>query len=63
MPKPHEHKKMAHSLLIIQLKRASDECVGGPLGDNISDGPKGVTVPGSKALALVDDILGSRGGD
>ena len=46
----------------IQLRRASNERVGGPTGDNTSDFPKGIMAPGYKYLASVDDIPGSRGG-
>ena len=54
--KPHDQKNMRNSLLIIQMEKASNERVGGPLGANISDGSRGVMAPGSKALALVDNV-------
>ena len=62
MHKPNGHKKMTKILSTIQLKGTSDECVGGPLGANISDNPRGVTDPGLKGLELVDNISGSCGG-
>ena len=62
MRKPHDHINMTNSLLMIKLKGDSDDRVGGPPGANISDGPGGVTAPGSKSLALVENIPGSRDG-
>ena len=38
-----------------------DECVRGPPGANIVDGPWGVMAQGTKALALVANISGGRG--
>ena len=55
-------KIQANSISRIHLRRAYNERVGGPLGANISDGPRGVTAPGSKALALIDYNSGSSGG-
>ena len=43
------------------IKKASDERVGGPPAVNISDGFGGVMAPGSKTLALVDNISSSCG--
>ena len=62
MRKPHNHKNTRNSLLMIQMKGASNDCVEGQPGANISDGPGGVTAPGSKSLVKVDNISGSRGG-
>ena len=59
---PQDHKKTATILLIIKLKRASDERVGGPPGANILDSSGGVMAPGSKSLASVEYISGSCGG-
>ena len=59
--KPHEHKETRNILLVIQMKRGSDERAGGPLVANISDGSGGVMAPGLEALASVDDISGSHG--
>ena len=39
----------------------SNEHAGGPPGANILDGHGGVTAPGSKSLASVDDISGIYG--
>ena len=44
------------------MKVAYDMRVGGPPGANISDIPVRVAAQGLKALVLVDDISGSRGG-
>ena len=60
--KPHDHKNIRNILSMIQLKRASDERVGGPLGANIPDDPGGVMAPGFKFLASVDNISGSHSG-
>ena len=60
--KPHDHKNTRNIISIIHMKGYSDDRVRGTLGDNISDSPGGVMVPGSKALASVDNISGSRGG-
>ena len=60
--RPHDHKKTTNSPSIILLKGASGELVVGPPGANISDVPGGVTTPGLKDLALVDNISGSCGG-
>ena len=61
MYKPHNHKKMTNSLLMIQLKGASDKLVRGPLRASILDGPVRVKAPSSKYLASVDYISGSYG--
>ena len=55
-------KIQANGLSSIQLRRVSEERVGGPPGVNISNGPGGVTSPVLKALASVDDISGSQVG-
>ena len=60
--KPHYHKNMTNSILMIQLKVAFDEHVRGPPGANNSDCPRGVMAPGLKDLASVDDISGSFSG-
>ena len=62
MHKPHHIKKTTNSILLIQIKVASNKRVRGLPGSNISDGPREVTVSGFKYLASVDDISGSRGG-
>ena len=43
------------------MEKTSNECVGGPLGVNISDGFRGVTAPGSKSLASVENNSSSHG--
>ena len=42
------------------MERASNECVGGTPGANISDVYGWVTAPGLKSLAFVDNISGSH---
>ena len=54
-------KIQANGLSSIQLRRVSEERVGGPPGVNISDGPGGFMAPGLRALALVDNISRSHG--
>ena len=44
------------------MERSSNERVRGPPGVNIPDGFGGVTAPGSKSLALVENISRSHGG-
>ena len=44
------------------MEKASENRVGGPPAVNIPDGFGEVVLPGSKALALVDNIPGSHGG-
>ena len=44
------------------MKRDSNVRAGGPPRANISYGPGGVTAPGLKALASVDNISGNCGG-
>ena len=44
------------------MMKAFDERVGAPPAVDISDGFGGVTAPGSKTLASVDDISSIRGG-
>ena len=61
MRKPYDNKKTTNSLSVIQLKGASNERVEGPPGANVSDGPGGVTALGSKSMASVVNIPGSRG--
>ena len=58
---PHNHDKMRNSILIIIIKKSSDERVTGPLGVNISDGLGKVMAPGLKDLELVDNNSLSRG--
>ena len=53
--KSHEHKKERISKSIMIMGKASDERVGGPPKVNISYSFGGVMVPGSKALASVDN--------
>ena len=60
--KSHDHKKTRISQSIIMMKEASNEHFGGPLRVNILDGFGGVTAPGSKALAFVDNNSSSCGG-
>ena len=58
--KPYDHKKRG-SLSIIQIERHSNKHVGVPPGAYSSDGFGGVTEPGTKFLAFVDNIPRSRG--
>ena len=60
--KLHNLKKMTNNVFKIQIKGASNERVREPLGPNISDGPRGATTTGLKALASVDNISVSPGG-
>ena len=43
-------------------KKSSNERVGGPSADSVSDGSRGVMSLGSKSLASVDDNSSSCGG-
>ena len=60
--KPHDQKNTRNNILVIKMKVASNERVGGLLGDNISYVPRGVTALGLKAMVSVDNISGIRGG-
>ena len=53
--KPQNHKKLINCLSIIKMEKASNGCVGGTLGVNISDGFRGITMLVSKALALIEN--------
>ena len=48
--------------LLIMMKKASEKRVGGPPTVNVSDNSGGLPAPGSKALALVDNVSSSCGG-
>ena len=60
--KSHEHKKTGIRQSIVMMEKSSNGRVKGPPGVNISDDFGGVTVPGSKSLALVKNNALSRGG-
>ena len=44
--KPHDYEKTRNSISVIQMRKASGEHVGGPLGVIISDGFGGFMTPG-----------------
>ena len=53
--KPHYHKKTRNGTSIIQTEKASNKRIRRPSGVNIPDGFGGVTAPGLKSLALVEN--------